>query len=1277
MSIKNDPINGIEFIKPGDIKKITDYEWEMYIKKRRMTINLRNAAQDLLNTKIQPPMGNPEQEKKKNTAVEILVGLCLLSIDKSALVKEVSGSQENTSNKSGWFKKSKQWFQGLFQSNDANKSISGIESKKNELNKQWKELTEQWKELDESYRNSDDLVKILKKDINDNNIINISLDEKVYKLIKDKTLTTPSDGTKNEIEKENDSSVPNNLWGLALPGGGIRSATFVLGVMQGLMQKSSLFPKGAFRYFDYMSSVSGGGYMGACLSSLLTVTDNDDTLQKNKAHFGVEADNSPFVDDKEPTPYLNPNPIVPNQPIQFSKRDQLHHLRSHASYLSTEASALSAAKQRMFGSIAAGMVHNLVVFAALFIALVASLHLSLSFFDKDSRLIINDTPTITSAIGLPFPFDSANETIAKHFVGSLYQTTTSNVAANIPDTNKVRVWKNTVQPMYDFCPVWARDAMKNVFVWFGEVTLQIDRLYYSKNNPIYFITFGTGALWVLFWVIIAHFMRKRALKKINDLPYTQKLKPGDTVIDDVESKLVTRFNSTSILIIVVLAICVIAGVVNIDKSVSLLLCPLFFALGAYLTLLLLLTHPRESFVSQNGITVRSFYDILKGGALYGLIGSIVIPIGLILAASTNSLALALLSPVTLGLAAYIVFFGQVKKLQRSYKLLLNIFVGFSLAFLLAPTSAFLLDLYQPVLSPSSNISLQARFVEVLSGYFPLLQDNIFSKDWISLYSFIAIGFQVCAYTLHTIPQVKGREVRMKIQGWLHTLTIFFGFTALLLSPTAPKILTITFLIFGIVHCVRRKWNDIISLSQAVLYTGMTILAVWIIWNYVPDSTFFPPIYTIILSGIDIALLLTIFVDSNRTAPHYFYRDRLTEAFLRTEARVERNNFKEKQGAALFMVRNDEDLNLKDLGENTQYNTYNAPYHIINAAINLGGSDELVRKSHKSDHFMFSKYYVGSSVTGYVPTKRYGTHENGIRLAKAMTIAGAAAGSGMGIYTFLGQRFLMTLFNVRLGQWIENPWWYHKLEPNASIVPVNSNAERLIESKWTFWLYYLVREIMGWTNARERLVNVSDGGHTGDNLGMLALFHRRCRVVVVVDSEKDEKYTFGSFNNAVRLALVEQNININIDLTPLIPDWNKKSDNKLNMSTRSVAVGTIHYPKRPEDTEEFVGTLIYLRASVSEWNTDNTVGEKELVDLLSMIRNDVYPKSPYKNPFIQGAKKDWNLPAHVENYNRTHEDFPNQSTLNQFYDTEEFEAYRALGEHVAKQAYPILYEIAQH
>ncbi|HXU47128.1 MAG TPA: patatin-like phospholipase family protein, partial [Thermoanaerobaculia bacterium] len=54
---------------------------------------------------------------------------------------------------------------------------------------------------------------------------------------------------------------PHGLAALCLSGGGIRSAVFGLGVVQGLARRNLLHA------FDYLSTVSGGGYLGGLLSA--------------------------------------------------------------------------------------------------------------------------------------------------------------------------------------------------------------------------------------------------------------------------------------------------------------------------------------------------------------------------------------------------------------------------------------------------------------------------------------------------------------------------------------------------------------------------------------------------------------------------------------------------------------------------------------------------------------------------------------------------------------------------------------------------------------------------------------------------------------------------------------------------------------------------------------------------------------------------------------------------------------------------------------------------
>jgi hypothetical protein len=66
---------------------------------------------------------------------------------------------------------------------------------------------------------------------------------------------------------------------LALSGGGIRSATFSLGVLIALAERG-LLPQ-----FDYMSTVSGGGYLGSFLSVF---------LQSNRGDVGLNPDELPF-----------------------------------------------------------------------------------------------------------------------------------------------------------------------------------------------------------------------------------------------------------------------------------------------------------------------------------------------------------------------------------------------------------------------------------------------------------------------------------------------------------------------------------------------------------------------------------------------------------------------------------------------------------------------------------------------------------------------------------------------------------------------------------------------------------------------------------------------------------------------------------------------------------------------------------------------------------------------------------------------------------------------
>jgi len=96
-----------------------------------------------------------------------------------------------------------------------------------------------------------------------------------------------------------------NWYGVALSGGGIRSAIFSLGALQALAAKDVL-PS-----FDYISSVSGGGYISA---SLQWIWRNNRTTGTSQTNFPFGTSLAYRSDDE-------------------SKDRRLSYLRSHGQYL--------------------------------------------------------------------------------------------------------------------------------------------------------------------------------------------------------------------------------------------------------------------------------------------------------------------------------------------------------------------------------------------------------------------------------------------------------------------------------------------------------------------------------------------------------------------------------------------------------------------------------------------------------------------------------------------------------------------------------------------------------------------------------------------------------------------------------------------------------------------------------------------------------------------------------------------------------------------------------
>jgi hypothetical protein len=263
------------------------------------------------------------------------------------------------------------------------------------------------------------------------------------------------------------------------------------------------------------------------------------------------------------------------------------------------------------------------------------------------------------------------------------------------------------------------------------------------------------------------------------------------------------------------------------------------------------------------------------------------------------------------------------------------------------------------------------------------------------------------------------------------------------------------------------------------------------------------------------------------------------------------------------------------------------FHVLNVALNLAGGDNLAWQDRKAESFTISKLHCGSYWLGYRHSSVYGGDE-GISLGTAVAISGAFVSPNMGyMMTSPVVRFLMTLFNVRFGWWLGNPglagdktppleWLtsFHRLLGRASASPFEASSPVLS-------VLPIVAEAFGKTNDRSSYVYLSDGGHF-ENLGLYEMVLRRCRFIVVSDASTDAGYSFDSLGQSIRQIRVDLGVPIDItDMSIIAP-----SD---DLRGKYCAVGRIRYScvdrdaENPEHDglrdEDFDGTLIYIKASM--------------------------------------------------------------------------------------------------
>ena len=119
----------------------------------------------------------------------------------------------------------------------------------------------------------------------------------------------------------------DNLVGLALSGGGIRSASFSLGVLQALDTRQCI------DRIDYLSTVSGGGYMGCCLTACMSQSGTAGRGAPEREPLAKGASQTSATAEPEPPEPVRSGTVPFNEKNDFGDTDAIHHIRDFSNYL--------------------------------------------------------------------------------------------------------------------------------------------------------------------------------------------------------------------------------------------------------------------------------------------------------------------------------------------------------------------------------------------------------------------------------------------------------------------------------------------------------------------------------------------------------------------------------------------------------------------------------------------------------------------------------------------------------------------------------------------------------------------------------------------------------------------------------------------------------------------------------------------------------------------------------------------------------------------------------
>lgn len=325
-----------------------------------------------------------------------------------------------------------------------------------------------------------------------------------------------------------------------------------------------------------------------------------------------------------------------------------------------------------------------------------------------------------------------------------------------------------------------------------------------------------------------------------------------------------------------------------------------------------------------------------------------------------------------------------------------------------------------------------------------------------------------------------------------------------------------------------------------------------------------------LTGWHLATTITVFlcltagitIDINATGPHWLYRDRLANTFVR---------LREDQSAHLDLSKLDPDQK--------------APYLLMNAVVNLPASHRVELRERQGDFFLFSKHWCGSPLVGYRPTSHWKRQRKEVDLATGIATSGAAVAPHMGLLSFVTARALLSFLNIRLGVWMRNP----KPGPTPPAYGGRPGAIQLLKEMTGFGM----KETAAW-------MMLTDGAHL-ENSGVYELLRRRCKFIVAVDASADPEGQFDTILTLVRHAAIDMGIRMHADLSDLRPDPETK------LTRAHGVLCEVDYPSVKGGPPAGKGILLIIKLSM-------TGNENELINAYRKANSD-FPNQSTTDQFF--------------------------------------------------------------